>query len=124
MTPPNTSGPTPKLNPNAQKWVDALRSGKYRQTVKVLRNVFGYCCLGVACEVAIKNGLQLKVEGDLFDGKGSWLPERVTKWLGLHDACGKPDSGPALTELNDMGKSFSEIADYIEEHAEELGVSA
>lgn len=30
-----------------RKWVEALRSGKYTQTVGTLRDGYGYCCLGV-----------------------------------------------------------------------------
>ena len=43
------------LNPNAQKWVDALRSGEYTQGQSCLRKtvegVSTFCCLGVACDI-------------------------------------------------------------------------
>jgi hypothetical protein len=47
----------PKLPPAfKQKWIEALRSGKYRQATGTLyqddNNQTGYCCLGVACRVA------------------------------------------------------------------------
>ena len=32
-------------------WVKALRSGKYKQTTTKLRDTFGFCCLGVACDL-------------------------------------------------------------------------
>lgn len=35
-----------------KQWIEALKSGKYKQTRKVLGNTEGHCCLGVACEVA------------------------------------------------------------------------
>ena len=34
-----------------QKWVRALRSGKYEQATGALRNEDGFCCLGVLCDV-------------------------------------------------------------------------
>lgn len=37
---------------NIRKWVEALRSGKFQQTNGALRDLDGYCCLGVACEVS------------------------------------------------------------------------
>ena len=41
---------TPELK---QKWLDALRNGKYKQGESYLRNRDNkYCCLGVLCEVA------------------------------------------------------------------------
>jgi hypothetical protein len=39
------------MNENTKKWVEALRSGKYKQTEHVLQDTNGYCCLGVACVV-------------------------------------------------------------------------
>lgn len=41
-----------KLNPEFKsKWIAALRSGQYIQTVDVMKSNSGYCCLGVACVV-------------------------------------------------------------------------
>ncbi|BDA70210.1 hypothetical protein CAL7716_043760 [Calothrix sp. PCC 7716] len=34
-----------------KKWVDALRSGKYKQDTCQLKTDNGYCCMGVAVEV-------------------------------------------------------------------------
>ena len=40
------------MNPEVkQKWIDALRSGKYEQGSEKLRSVSGYCCLGVLCDL-------------------------------------------------------------------------
>lgn len=39
------------LNENAKKWVQALRSGEYKQGKDALRDNDKFCCLGVACEV-------------------------------------------------------------------------
>ena len=44
----------------AQRWVEALRSGEYKQGLSVLRRIDesgngqdSYCCLGVLCEIAV-----------------------------------------------------------------------
>ena len=39
------------MNPNMQKLINALMSGKYKQNYGSLREGDAYCCLGVACEV-------------------------------------------------------------------------
>jgi hypothetical protein len=96
-----------------RQWVAALRSGKYRQIAKSLRkSVNGrnrFCCLGVLCEIAGEE----KVRGGYKDKRGEWrtgtLSPEQTDRLGLpvqimHN----------LIDLNDMGKSFVEIADEIE----------
>lgn len=112
-----------KLNPNAQKWVDALRSGKYEQGIGQLRHENNFCCLGVACHIAARDVRKRWRDGMTFDGEMDVLPASVMKWLGAKDA--NPDiDGRSLAKFNDNGKTFAQIADLIEEHAEELGVSA
>lgn len=109
----------------AEKWVKALRSGEFKQTRKVLSQDDhdgagpSFCCLGVLCEIS---------------GKGSWdihrnyvtdtgtacqaMPPfevendfaRFNERASLHD----------LSNLNDKGQSFAEIAAYIERNQERL----
>lgn len=123
---------------NIRKWVNALRSGEFKQATDLLaRNVNGelnFCCLGVACETALTNGVEMTVEVDDFsktyDHHGSLLPHAVIEWLGLSD---KPtvawESVPdeverymsgygthvSLNSLNDRANAtFEQIADAIE----------
>lgn len=111
------------MNENAKKWVDALRSGEYDQTRNYLRTDDGYCCLGVACEVAIENGVRLKAvyKDGLWEyaRNSEVLPPSVQRWLGL-----AADDGAyarwTLAEKNDEGRPFDEIADVIESEPEGL----
>ena len=113
-----------KLNPNAQKWVDALRSGKYKQARRRLRYRGGMCCLGVACDIAAEP-LKLKWRGTEFDGEKEVLPPSVQEWLGINSANGSfVFEWKCLSDINDNGAKFDEIADLIEQNAEELGVAA
>lgn len=108
------------LNPNAKKWVEALRSGKYRQGKNALATEDGrYCCLGVACELAAAEGVAQKVGFGQFDGAKFELPASVIEWLGLNDSCGGFE-GDALCLMNDAGKRFKTIADVIESQPEGL----
>lgn len=127
-------------------WVEALRSGEYEQGRGRLTqwNQDGdemFCCLGVLCDIAIKNGVEVPVtdwcyeDSDWASGipediAGSYiyadevefLPEPVMEWAGLADAQGtyiRIESGETqtlkLTTLNDeIGLSFADIADEIE----------
>lgn len=109
---------------NIRKWVNALRSGEYKQTVGYLHNDKGYCCLGVLCDVAIKNGLDLEEYPTLDDdskpciGYGdSWsqLPREAVDWAGLE--CPNPflnDDYDAVSLNDDLRKNFNQIADLIE----------
>lgn len=74
-----------------QKWVDALRSGKYSQTQGQLRvtnddGKASYCCLGVLCDI---HRLTTKKKGngwdkdDNYKGAGGTLPKVVQEWAGL-----------------------------------------
>lgn len=76
--------------------VEALRSGEYQQGEGSLRrNLEGdpkFCCLGVACDVAKKNGLEIKILGDeendndvFYDDEGEFLPNSVRDWYGFAD---------------------------------------
>lgn len=124
------------LNENARKWVAALRSGKYKKTTNTLTRVAkdgqieGCCCLGVACELALESGMNLRQETNWsgrreYDYEASILPHDVKVWLGLKDVGGsytvaKDDSDHQLSSDNDNGKSFAEIADIIESEPEGL----
>ena len=122
----------PKLNKNAQKWVRALRSGKYKQGRGVLHGAGDkFCCLGVACNLALESGLKLETFTDLaggtsYDGAGCYLPDKVRKWLGLRQNTGayakNSKSGSTLAHLNDAGKRFTTIARIIESKPEGLFV--
>lgn len=39
---------------NMDKWLNALRVGGYEQTMERLRDDGGFCCLGVACDLYMK----------------------------------------------------------------------
>ena len=119
-----------------EAWVKDLRSGKYPQSKRALRNKDGFCCLGVACDTYRK-----RVGGEwieLLDGteeyhfrpkgvtrehaSGGYLPEPVRAWLGLSSPSGSFREGAPinLANLNDGGESFETIAEVIEKAPEGL----
>lgn len=103
------------MNPNAQKWVEALESGRFKQGTRALAPTSDTrCCLGVACELAIEAGVLDAYQPD--DGTLYPYPE-VTRWLGLRSSAGSYGR-TELTYDNDSGKSFAEIAQIIRTHPE------
>ena len=79
-------------------WCEALRSGEFKQGYSGLYNgCGGYCCLGVAA----------KIFPSLEDMARGFLPPEAIQLLDL-------DCQTMLAEMNDKGKTFAEIADYIE----------
>ena len=111
------------------KWLEALRSGEYKQCQGSLTdNGGGYCCLGVLAKVA---GLpiiyNIPPRGDyddvpeVVDGIGATLDEAFEQgydpiW-GLLNESGSTDRGPVanhVIEMNDKGLSFKAIAKYLE----------
>lgn len=106
-----------------KKWVEALRSRKYKQCYGQLREVdddnkvIGHCCLGVLCDLYDKKGW-----GKVFHDCQIELPEEVAKWAGLETTDpiiskrfeSEKWCGGLATTLNDTGKKFHEIADFIE----------
>lgn len=124
-----------------KRWVEALRSGKYKQGLGRLAGINGgvarYCCLGVLCEIATGDKVIKKEEvehpaGDYAYGgsERNYLPSRVMEWAdlpirqGAHfqpsaliESCPTYGDGRCLTslaELNDSGVPFEEIANLIE----------
>ncbi len=116
-------------------WVNALRSGAYKQTKNALARRYGpkeqrYCCLGVLCSLYMeqKGGKFEKASGGTNgaldfpnnDAGGALLPSKVQKWAGLIDVDPEvqDDSGnnTTLANLNDTRRwKFAQIADVIEE---------
>ena len=109
----------------ADKWMEALRSGEYEQLKGGLANEkrTAHCCLGVLCELAIEDGVSMRVAQShgrkRFDGLDNVLPFVVRRWAGMATALGEFDGG-ALVSLNDAGTPFEFIADVIAQHWEEL----
>lgn len=108
---------------NIRKWVNALRSGEYKQTTGLLHNDYGYCCLGVLCDVSIKNGLDVECYSTVNDSDepciaygDSWsqLPEEVVDWAGLEQPNPMLVEDDAVSLNDDMGYDFNQIADLIE----------
>ncbi len=96
-----------------QKWLDALRSGEYEQTVDVLRDDTGFCSLGVAVDqLAPDMWLQTKWYGWIADGYTAALSDRLLERLGIDQV-----EAALLTVRNDDDRwTFPQIADYIEKH--------
>lgn len=110
-------------------WAKALRSGRFKQTKGCLEDKNGNCCLGVACRVAIENGVSLTVTTNrsgetIFDGHTVYLPRKVMDWFGLATLEGEIIGRSfSLISLNDLsGKSFEGIADIIESEPQGLFV--
>jgi hypothetical protein len=108
----------------AEKWVVALRSGKYKQGSGTLQGIARtYCCLGVLCEIAPANKKLIAVDGMLLGSNLATQPD-VKDWADMATSLGSlytnTDREISLAMLNDSGKTFEEIADIIEKNWEKL----
>lgn len=125
-----------KMPALTQKWVEALRSGKYAQTNGCLKDDSGFCCLGVAADV-IAPSQWLKTKDD--QGHYRFRNQKNDAYLPIEDwnrlipknlkIKNKEYSGDdwdsefyefepsqeEMAELNDSKNlNFNEIADIIE----------
>lgn len=99
-----------------KKWVNALRSGEYKQGGNRLYNkkYDSFCCLGVLCDVA---GID---RDEIWDE--SMPTRKQAKAIGLPyadegvDYDTKKNITAKLANFNDDGKSFKWIASYIERY--------
>jgi len=108
------------------KWLEALRSGDYKQVAGMLKGqgedgVVGYCCLGVLAEInnklePIEEALGTPKAWQVNQGgviNSIYLPENLARdeyGLGFR-------AQQQLANMNDKDKmSFDEIANWIEEN--------
>jgi hypothetical protein len=107
------------------KWLTALRGGEYEQGPGTLRRGDEFCCLGVLCDLAAKEGVVTTRVGtsDWFsygaNDDASYLPREVQDWADLpRNPHITKDGGErlSLAYFNDVGQSFDAIAALIEEH--------
>ena len=100
------------------KWIQALRSGKYKQGQAYLRQGDSYCCLGVLCDLnesrqwtPIDHSFK-KIYSPFPDDEHQLLPKNISQWADLIEI-----EQEELVELNDTEEyTFEQIADYIEEN--------
>lgn len=108
------------MNPEVKaKWLEALRSGRYKQGYQQLKDHDGnYCCLGVLCDIHAKETHNAFTGKDYLRDRFA-LPEIVYKWAGLSGPLGAIptpiNDHNSLADMNDKFKmTFHEIADIIE----------
>jgi hypothetical protein len=121
----------------AERWTQALRSGKYKQARGRLKDGPEYfCCLGVLCDLYREEqgkgewvtpkyceSSQFEVECDgLKEVEGVVLPDSVREWAGMetHDGYLEGTQDTSLASLNDRGVKFPQMADLIEKQWEVL----
>ena len=129
----------------AMRWVKALRSKKYKQGKHALCRVDSrggckYCCLGVLTELYQEHRKRNKQKvipttvGMTTHGKpirvrkygreSDVLPVAVRKWAGVRSSTGfhynDIDNFVSLADMNDTGKSFDKIANFIAKNYKEL----
>lgn len=112
-----------------EAWVKALRSGEYPQATKYLHvEGKGFCCLGVLCDLAVKDGaipapvsmrrgdIRVWVYGnhdDAAEASFTSLPYAVCDWAGL--SLDNTDPIIAMRETdedgNDAGTGFHPASD-------------
>lgn len=103
-----------------EKWLCALRGGKYKQGRNVLKkkNEKGeieYCCLGVLCDIYLKNNNGKWVQGMSYscEGRQNTLPNGVKDWSNFDDF----RKEERLINQNDTKKeNFKTIANWIEKN--------
>jgi len=102
-------------------WYRALLKAT-NQTTECLKDQYGRCCLGVACDVYIRetgDGYWDKDSNMFEDRNGECLPEKVQEWFGLEatDPRLKHEGiETCASSLNDSERlSFKEIAECVRE---------
>jgi len=120
----------------AFKWAKLLETTKRKQSTGYLKSKNGYCCLGILC---VMLGVKFKTYDEvIYSVDDSWnemglLPSNIVKKVGMFDADGSLSSDEhlklpenvqgsysSLSEANDEGVSFKDIAKIIRLNYKEL----
>lgn len=108
------------------KWVAALKSGKYKHARGCLNDGSGYCCLGVLCEVFIAEGNVLNVGTDdsgfvAYNKEAHYPPDEVLRWAGIQHLNGMArGANHSVSFVNDAADSFTPSIEYIEQNWENM----
>lgn len=109
-------------------WIEALEGGEFKQGRKMIKNGDKYCCLGVACELynrTHKRKVSLKAADLPVSQVLRNNLEPVRRWLRLKTPQGRYDpenslAGNSLTDQNDHGATFKDIAEIIKNNVDSL----
>jgi len=126
------------MNPEIKaKWLDALRSGEYKQTRYRMKTGEGFCCLGVLCDLYAKEhntsleeifDVNSDDEWDTENYKTSYVPSNIEEWAGLDRTKGfrRPEGiaipdpdfhyNSVLATINDRHNDFVNTSAWIEEN--------
>jgi len=118
-----------------KKWLKALRSGKYKQgrgaLCKKTKDNFEFCCFGVLCDVIGVKWTKSILDGELMCPSNSVRSIgidniRDVEWVKFTSMYITTElreklqiesiNENQLIKMNDKGKKFSEIANWIEKH--------
>lgn len=110
-----------------KKWIAALRSGEYKQTISCLHDANGFCCYGVACDLEDPNAWRecdnVMLNNSPYrwnNGPKDWAilmpPSRIMSKLGFDVDYQSMQNGQNFATMNDKGSSFEEIALALEKH--------
>lgn len=94
-------------------WLKALRSGEYQQTTGRLRKSgpdAGFCCLGVLCDLARKDGGDDWAPAGYYKNRSDRLTSQFKGFMGM-----SLEMESQLMLQNDSMLDFCRIANYIEE---------
>lgn len=90
------------------EWLEALRSGAYKQTDGTMKRTLkdgstGYCCLGVLCEAVLGEHIVTETQGgtSLYKAAESVWTRNLNR---------------SVIQMNDEDMTFIQIADFIEEN--------
>lgn len=120
---------------NMRAFIATLRSGEFKQATGALRKyvldkdglatdeLAGYCCLGVATEMAIRDGVIFKSScqstkcGNLHTvwNEHAFLAKEIQEWLGVSEENPFLGGDVASTWNDTVGYTFAQIADLFED---------
>lgn len=112
------SEPSFKLGPIQQKWLDALKSGKYTHCLGRLGGIRNgiqkNCCLGVLCDILAVHKYVNEGGSISYDGMEAFPPIGIVRDAGLKDDRGSCGAERSLSLINDNTTSYASVIEILE----------
>jgi len=98
-----------------EKWLKALRGGKYQQCQGALYENGKFCCIGVECHLHGVSRNEMKMDYKAGGTRRNF--SKIPKYMDVIVA-GRLSETPqqVLINMNDEGKSFKQIATWIQKN--------
>jgi hypothetical protein len=99
-----------------EKWLEALRSQKYKKVRGALRVGDCYCALGVLCDISELGSWEQDPYSNkmVYLNQVNYLPQKVREWAGISDSECSSITAFLIVHNDNLKMDFTSLANELE----------